>query len=192
MTLTGTGSAVILNSATPKIQLHGTEGSAGNISLRENAGKIELYDETGAVVLRTLYPEYMIVLRKHIPILSTTGGAETASTTWKEPVFYAPPGSSFQVIDAGVIPDYGTVFGQVTSYFSLGLVNKGTDGTGTTAVSAVKAFSTAATVLQAMSFGAIVAPNVAAGEVLAVEKTITSSGMICQGCTFYVVLKRIS
>ena len=192
MTLTGTGSAVIINSATPKVQLVGTETSAGNMSIRENAGKIELYDEVGAAVLRTLYPENMIVLSRHIPILPTTGGAEIAATTWKKAVFCAPPGSSFQVIDAGVIPDYGVTFGQTTNYFSLGLVNKGTDGTGTTAVSAVKAFSTAANVMQTVSFGAISAPTVAPGEVLAVEKTVTSSGMICQGCTFYVVLKRVS
>jgi len=41
---------VHVSAATPKLQLQGTEGSAMNLSLRENAGVIELYDETAAVV----------------------------------------------------------------------------------------------------------------------------------------------
>lgn len=192
MTFTASATAATIAGASPKVQLNGSEGSAINASIRENAGKIEIYDEAGAAVLRTLYPEHVVILSRHLPINPTTGAAEAASGTWKEAVFVAPPNSSYVVQDAGVIPDYGTTFGQASNYFSLTLMNKGTDGTGTTAVSATKAFSAAATVMDAVSFGAIAAPNVAANEVLAVEKTVTSAGMICQACLFYVILKRIS
>lgn len=192
MTASISATSLVFSGASPKVQLTGSEGSAINASIRENAGSIQIYDETGATVYRTLYPEHVVILSRHLPINPTTGAAEAASGTWKEAVFVAPPSSSYVVQDAGVIPDYGTTFGQATNYFSLGLVNKGTDGTGTTAVSAVKAFSTAATVMDAVSFGAISSPNVTADQVLAVEKTVTSSGMICQACMFYVVLKRIS
>ncbi len=41
---------VHVSAASPKLQLQGTETSAMNLSLRENAGVIELYDETAAVV----------------------------------------------------------------------------------------------------------------------------------------------
>lgn len=193
MTMTSSASALTIASASPKLQLTGSEGSAINASIRENAGKIEIYDEAGAVVYRTLYPETVIVMARHTPNLAATGAAEGLTTAWKEAVFFAPPGSSYVVTDAGVIPDaLSTAFGAATNYFSLGLVNKGTNGAGTTAVSAVKAFSAAATVMDAVSFGAIAAPNVAAGEVLAVEKTITANGLICQGCTFYIVMTRLS
>jgi hypothetical protein len=179
--------------ASPKMQLEGTEGSAINVSLRENAGKVELYNETGAVVYRTLYPETVIVHARHLPVLAATGAAEALTTVWKEPVFFAPPSSSYVVTDAGVIPDaLSTAFGAATDNFSLTLVNKGTDGAGTTAVSATKQFSSAATVMDAVSFGAISSPNVTAGQVLAVEKTITGNGLVCQGCTFYIVMTRIS
>jgi len=41
---------VHVSAATPKIQLQGTEASAMNLSLRENAGVIKLYDETAAAI----------------------------------------------------------------------------------------------------------------------------------------------
>jgi len=41
---------VHVSAATPKLQLQGTEVSAMNLSLRENAGVIELYDETAPAI----------------------------------------------------------------------------------------------------------------------------------------------
>ena len=38
----------------PKVQLEGTETSAKNLSIRENAGVIEVYDETSGTVVMTL------------------------------------------------------------------------------------------------------------------------------------------
>jgi len=178
---------------TPKLQLHGMEGSAINVSLRENAGKVELYDETGAAVYRTLYPEPVVVHIRHLPILAATGAAEALTTVWKEVIFVAPPGSSYVVTDIKVVPDaLSTAFGQATHNFSLTLVNKGTDGAGTTAVSATKQFSSAASVLVPVSFGEISSANVTAGQILTVEKTITGNGLICQGCTFHLVMTRLS
>lgn len=52
----GTGTTSIrddkvhVTASTPKLQLEGTEASAQNLSIRENAGAIELYDEAGAAV----------------------------------------------------------------------------------------------------------------------------------------------
>jgi hypothetical protein len=141
----------------------------------------------------TLLQETVVVHSRHIPVLAATGAAEELTTVWKEPIFYAPPGTTFVVVDVGVIPDaLSTAFGAATHNFSLALVNKGTSGSGTTAVSATKQFASAATVMDAVTFGAIAAPNVAAGEVLAVEKTITGNGLVCQGCTFYLVMVRLT
>lgn len=39
-----------VSAATPKVKLEGTEASAANLSIRENAGNIEIYDETGTAV----------------------------------------------------------------------------------------------------------------------------------------------
>ena len=64
--------------STPKIRLAGTEASAKDLSLRENAGTIEVYDETGAVSKGTLRPLTVIV-----PVLipdSTQAGLAADST----------------------------------------------------------------------------------------------------------------
>jgi hypothetical protein len=149
---------------------------------------------TSTAVWRLIWPiDSMIVHVRHLPILAATGAAEGLTTAWSEAIFLAPPLSTYTVIDAGVIPDkLSTAFGAATHNFSLTLVYKGTDGTGTTAVSATKQFSSAATVGDAVSFGVIAAPSVTAGQVLAVEKTITGNGLVCQGCTLYVILNKTS
>jgi hypothetical protein len=188
MTVTAEASKVTIAAATPKVRLSGSEGSAIDVSIRENAGKVEIYDEAGAAVLRTLYPEKVVILSRHLPILSASGGAEIAATVWEEAIFQAPPGTSWVVTDVGVIPDkLSTAFGGATNFFTLGLK----DLTGPKTI-ASKAFSVAATVQTKVSFGTLTSPTIAANDILVIEKSITSAGLICQGCTFYLELTRIS
>lgn len=158
-------------------------------------GAMGIYDSTGTL-LRTLSPEQIIIFSRHLPINPFTGVAELTTDVWEEPIFLAPTlpqNSSYAVVDAGVIPDYkaSSIFGQAINTFSLGVINKGTSGSGVTAVSAVKTFDSAATVCDAVSFGIISSPNVAAGEVLTIAKVKVGNGMICPACTFYLVLNKL-
>ena len=69
---------VHVSAATPKLRLEGTETGAADLSIRENAGVLEVYDETAAVVKGTLRP-----LTNLVPILipdSHQSGLTAAST----------------------------------------------------------------------------------------------------------------
>ena len=67
-----------VSASTPKVKLEGTETSAGNYSIRENAGVVEIYDETAASSKGTIRPLYILV-----PILipdSARSGLAATST----------------------------------------------------------------------------------------------------------------
>jgi hypothetical protein len=175
----------------PFVELSGTENSGADLRIRENAGKIEVYNVGTVAVVATLHGATSFMFFRHLPINPITGAAEAANATWKKIILEAPPGSAITITDVGVIPDDGVAFGQATNYFTLSLVNKGSNGSGTTQI-ASKAFSSAATNLIKTSLGTISYATPAAGDLLAMEKTVTSNGMICEGCSFYIEYTRAS
>ena len=71
-----TNDEVHIASATPKVHLEGTETGAANVSIRENAGGIEIYDEASASREYNLYPKKKATLTFTIPI---GGGSATGS-----------------------------------------------------------------------------------------------------------------
>jgi len=69
---------VHISAATPKVQLEGAETDGKNLSIRENAGAIELYDEAGGARIYNLYPKKTASATLTIPI---GGGSVTGSIT---------------------------------------------------------------------------------------------------------------
>ena len=67
--------------ATPRIQLEGTETGGKNLSIRENAGKIDLYDEAGAAVLAFLANTAKTVFTVPIPIPDSQQSGLAADST---------------------------------------------------------------------------------------------------------------
>lgn len=120
---------------------------------------------------------------------SPTGWA-TAATVSTEPVFRAP--FDLTVTAVHFIPG-GAATANATNNATLSLVNKGTDGTGTTAV-ATRAADTPGTDDQAdhvpwdLTVSATVADTeVAAGEVLAIDKAVAGTGLaIAAGGVFVI------
>jgi len=45
-----------ISASTPKVQLEGTETNAKNLSMRENAGELEVYDEAAGAKVYGIYP----------------------------------------------------------------------------------------------------------------------------------------
>ena len=164
--------------STPKVQLEGSEASAKNLSIRENAGKIEVYDEDATAVLHSLYPFYYTVGVR-------ISADSAASDTWERAVFYAE--EDVTVIDAGIVPDAS--FGQATDYAILEVQNKGTDGTGTTSLVS-KNFDSAVSAYDYTSFGTISNASVSAGEVLAFRKSVGGSGQVVPASLLVLVLER--
>ena len=95
--------------------------------------------------------------------------------------------TAFTVISVGFIPDAG--FGQASNYSNISVVNKGTNGSGTTAVAA-KAFSTVVTAYTNNDFGTVTAPNVTAGQVLTVKITKTGTGQVTPAGSIVIVAQR--
>lgn len=54
MTITINESTIILTGASPYVNLTGSEASAGNVRIRENAGKLEIYDVGTSVAVVTI------------------------------------------------------------------------------------------------------------------------------------------
>lgn len=180
---------VYVENDTPKLHLKGSEASAVDVSIRENAGKVDIYNEVTGAILRTLYPERFIITRPHYPVLPGAVTAELAATDWKEPFFIVPTAGVWVVEEVGVIPQ--VAFGQATNYAILTAVNKGSvDGSGVTAISASYSANAALTIFKKYSFGAIAAPNLAAGDVINIEKTHAGTGQIVSNCLFYMILSR--
>ena len=173
-----TNDSLWLSADTPKVRLEGTEADAKDISIRENAGKIEVYDEDATAVLHSLYPFYYTV-DVRIPADSAAGD------TWERAVFYAK--EDVTVIDAGIVPDAS--FGQADNYAILEVQNKGTDGTGTTSLVS-KSFSSAVSAYDYTSLGTISNASVSEGEVLTFKKTVNNSGEIVPASLLVLVLER--
>ena len=173
-----TNDALHLTASTPKVELEGTEADAKHISIRENGGKIEVYDEDATAVLHSLYPFYYTV---GVRIAADSA----ASDTWERAVFYAK--EDVTVIDAGIVPDAS--FGQATDYAILEVQNKGTDGTGTTSLVS-KSFSSAVSAYDYTSLGTISNASVSEGEVLTFKKTVNESGEIVPASLLVLVLER--
>jgi hypothetical protein len=109
----------------------------------------------------------------YIPGQATAGTADT----W--PVFYAPANCTITSIDW--VPA-AAVTGDNTNYFSLAVQNKGTAGSGSTAVTSTKAYTTGTDSVahdgEALTLSATAANlNVASGEVLALVRTVAASGL---------------
>ena len=49
-----------IKEASPRVQLEGTETDAKNLSLRENAGQIDIYDEVGAATVKAFRADSLI------------------------------------------------------------------------------------------------------------------------------------
>jgi hypothetical protein len=167
-----------ISASTPKVKLEGTEASAKNLSLRENAGKIDIYNEATATVQESLYPFYYIVANR-------IAADAAAGDTWERAVFYAK--EAVTVIDAGIVPD--AAFGQATNYAILTVKNKGTAGTGTTSI-ATKNFNAAVAAYDYTSLGTISNASVAADEVLTFAKTIGGTGQIVPASLLVLILER--
>jgi hypothetical protein len=109
-----------------------------------------------------------------------------AADTWAKAV-YIP--SAVTVIDAGIIPD--TTFGQATDYADIKLVNKGTDGAGTTEIAAKNFNSTnVATAHDYTDLGTVSNEEVLSGSVLEFIKSKTGDGQIVPASTLVLVLER--
>jgi len=167
-----------ISGSSPYIRLEGTEASAKDLSVRENAGKIEIYDEDATAVLHSLYPFYYTV---GVRIAADSA----ASDTWERAVFYAE--EDVTVIDAGIVPD--AAFGQASDYAILEVQNKGTDGTGTTSLVS-KNFDSAVSAYDFTSLGTISNASVSAGEVLTFKKSIGGNGQVVPASLLVLVLER--
>ena len=105
-----------------------------------------------------------------------------AGTTGIMPVFPNLTGATFQVTEGYFVPD-ALVTGAGTNNMSLAIQNRGTAGTGTTAVTSTLAFSsasvTAAQAAQKAFTVSATAANllIANGETLALVKTEAGSGL---------------
>ena len=180
---------MIVEASDPFFELKDSAGgSAKDVQVRNKQGVVDLYDVVGVATLRTLYPEKVIVFGRHVPIKAADGAAEGLTTLFEEALFKVPPAGSYTVTDVGVIPDkLSTAFGAATNYFTLTLKNM----TGAATI-ATKAFSAAATVQVATSLGSINNADIVAGDILVMVKSITSNGLVVQGCTYYLELTRKS
>ena len=111
-----------------------------------------------------------------------------ADSTWVKSIFIP---IAAKVIDAGIIPS--TQFGQATNYAVIGLVNKGTDGSGTTQV-ASKNFngSNVAAAHDYTSLGTVDVDHddIDAGSVLEFVRSKGGDGQIVPASTLVLVLER--
>jgi len=177
-TISGGNNYWHLSGSSPYIRFEGTEADAKDISIRENAGKIEVYDEDATAVLLSLYPFYYTVGVR-------ISADSAASDTWERAVFYAK--EDVTVIDAGIVPDAS--FGQADNYAILEVQNKGTDGSGTTSLVS-KNFDSAVSAYDYTSLGTISNASISEGEVLTFKKTVNNSGQIVPASLLVLVLER--
>lgn len=111
---------------------------------------------------------------------------DAADDVWTRDV-YVPAG--VKVITAGIVPQ--TQFGQATNYAVLKLINKGTDGLGTTEMASLNVNSSnVAAAHDFKSLGTITDPTVDAGSVLAFDKTAAGDGQVVPASTLVLVLER--
>lgn len=119
-----------------------------------------------------------------IPIIADAA----ADSNWVKSI-YIPIAA--KVIDTGIIPS--TQFGQATDFAVIGLVNKGTDGTGTTPI-ASKNFnsSNVAAAHDYTSLGTVDTDHddIDAGSVLEFVRSKTGNGQIVPASTLVLVLER--
>lgn len=106
-------------------------------------------------------------------------GQATAGTADSWPVFVAP--GNIKVTGVNWTPA-AAVTGDNTNYFSLAVQNKGSDGSGTTAITQTKAYTTGTNSVahdtEALSLSATEANrNVASGEVVSLVRTVAASGL---------------
>lgn len=116
-------------------------------------------------------PNGALIITRYQPTIAAGSDAEVA-------VFTAI-GRGYKILSAGFVPD-AVLTGSDTTNRSIGLVNKGTGGAGTTAVKAVKAYNTG---INAAAFKyeelvtAADAKTVAAGETISFAFTHGSTGL---------------
>ena len=97
----------------PRLVLHGTEENGKVISIVEDTGVVQVYDESAEAVITTLDKLRQVVSMVRIPECGA------ASDTWERAVLYA--WQDLEVVEAGIVPDEG--FGQGSDYATLSVVN---------------------------------------------------------------------
>jgi len=162
----------------PRLVLHGTEENGKVISIVEDTGVIQVYDESAEAVITTLDKLRQVVSMVRIPECGA------ASDTWERAVLYA--WEDLEVIEAGIVPDVS--FGQTDNYATLSVVNKGADGSGNTELCS-KAFDSAVNAYVFTSFGTISNGSVSEGEVLALKKEVTGNGQQVPASAIVLVVK---
>lgn len=97
---------------------------------------------------------------------------------------------SFKVISMGFIPD-SAITGTSTDYASLALIDKSTDGSGTTSVVS-KDFKAAGNAFVNVDFGTVGATNqsIASGHVITVKRTHSGNGQILPAGSIVIVAQR--
>jgi hypothetical protein len=152
----------------PSIRLIGDEVSGADVSIKEHAGKIYLYDNTNAENAGIVYPMICVAMTRHIAEAS-------AATAFDEPVFQSPTNTTWKTIECGIIP----------------LINKSTTGSGTTVMS-TRNFDVEVAAYTKQYFGSFGYTSVASNEVLTIKKVVRELGQIVPSGAFYVMLQRIS
>lgn len=173
----------------PGLDLKDTGGSGANFRIESDGGNAELRSGYGgsSTFLSNLNYHYLQVRLK---------ADSAASDTWGENgeghvVMWVPTGLNYTVegVDLAVDDD---VTGDDTNYMSLSLVNKGTDGSGTTEICA-KSYTSGVDIAHFdnddVASGGISNANVDAGEIIAFKKTVTASGFTFPGGLLTLKLK---
>ena len=191
MTASLANTQMILDGASPIVLLAGTEGSAALLGMRENAGLLEfgICTKAGSApnetitwvsTIHTIRQTSNIVLPIWLPPIDNDGDKEAAASTWDRTIFAVPSVGTYTINKISIAPDEN--IGQDTSYMTLTVFNRGTDGNGTTQI-VTKAYNAAAAVLDHVltSMGALSNANLTAGQSVSIAKSVASSGQAWPG-----------
>ena len=113
--------------------------------------------------------------------------ADTAATDTSEKSILSATLAGMTIVSVAFIPDAG--FGQVTNFSTISVINKGTNGLGTTVV-AHKDFTSAVTAFTSNDFGVIASATVTTGQVLTVKISKTLLGQITPAGSLVIVAQR--
>jgi len=199
---------LVVNKNVPAVRLTGTETNAKDLSIRENAGKTEIYDKATDSVVMTLeshqsrhasggadeisgldYTQFSadsIQLTLDIPIVATFAGATVATDATGTPVW---PHTTIKVDDATLkhlksaklIVDYawaGTADGTIQLYDSTANAVRGESGTKTGGESS--------------EWEEISVSNLVAGNTMVVRANITAAGASGETATLYRAILRLT
>lgn len=171
------------------IDVKDTGGSGANFRLESDGGNLELHSGYGGSSTKMAELNYEFVKIR-------INADSAASDTWGENgegyvVLWIPTGLNYTVegVDLAVDDD---VTGDDTNYMTLSLVNKGTDGAGTTEIIS-KAYTSGVDIAHFdnddVASGGISNADIDAGEVLAFKKAVASSGFTFPGGLLTLKLK---